>query len=80
MLRIDKNVPMPTGRKVNREQDGRVKHPIRILEVGESYFTDVSQDAAKQAVFQATKHTGYTYSRRKVVEDGVSGYRIWRVS
>lgn len=80
MLPVDKNIPIPSGKKVNRNQDGRIKHPLRSMEVGDSYFTDISLDAAKQAVHQAKKATGYEYTRRKVIESGVSGYRIWRVS
>ena len=71
---IDKNIPPPVigdRSKVGRPSDAH----YRVLGIGQSWFS-----VNKPNLWYARKVTGFTFCQRKVVEDGVTGYRTWRIA
>jgi len=68
---IDKGVPLPP-------KIGRTKYPFRSMVRGDSFF--VPGKFCASVVVQMGKRMNAVFAQRKVVENGVSGTRIWRVS
>jgi hypothetical protein len=69
-IKIDKGVPPPAN-------DGSWSK-YAAFEVGDSAFFAGERPPA--AYFSYAKRTGRKFTIRKVTENGVTGYRIWRVS
>lgn len=69
MYQIDKGVPVPSN------TIGRPKHlPFNTMEVGDSF-------AAPNRVSVAAQNTnGKQFLVRKVTENGVTQFRVWRVA
>lgn len=83
MTEIEKGVTIPQ----HRHQYGKSKYPFMKMEVGDSFFvtTGNSTPARKQSALtsralQVSKKFGGRFSVRKVTENGVTGYRVWRVA
>lgn len=74
---IDKNVPLPAG--IRNASNNDKKHYAKHLKINESYFVACSEASVKLALNTARK-TGGSYTRRKVTENGVDGYRVWRTA
>lgn len=72
---IDNNIPIPAGRIGNQ----RRKHFADRLEVGQSYFVVCTVAAIKTAINDARQGTGKGFTRRKTVENGETGFRVWRI-
>lgn len=74
---IDKDVPLPLARM------GVGFHAIDAMEVGDSIFINSGKS---QAVLSSHFRTlakarpGWKFVTRRVVENGVAGIRVWRVS
>lgn len=68
--------PPPPGRRAKR-------HYANVLEVGDSYFVEASTESVAYAIKAAYRkpNCGHKQFRReKRTEDGVVGYRVWRVA
>lgn len=68
---IDQDIPLPprncgTGRPA--------QYPYSAMRVGDSFFC---QRAV--STYDWTRRTGFKFSRRAAEENGVKGYRVWRV-
>lgn len=70
---IQKGIPLP---KINRGTNGgrKWKYPLLEMEVGDSFFAPDT----RPSVGSARKH-GIKVTVRRVTEDGVDGWRVWRV-
>lgn len=66
--------------ELGRRSGGRPPaYPLRIMEVGQSFFTP----HAKPQTIGTTRiadETGFKFAKRTVTEDGVTGTRCWRVA
>lgn len=71
---IDKGVPVPPSNVSRR------KYPFDAMEVGDSFFVAGRQHKVYGAINWHTKHSNKRFTTRKVVENGVAGIRVWRVS
>lgn len=73
IITIDKDVPLPS-------KGNNAKYPFPDMEVGDSFFAANAKAALHSAVNQARKRLGMGFKVRKRIENGVPGYRIWRVA
>lgn len=76
-MKIDKNKPIPKG-KVG----GQTVYPFREMEIGDSIFCQLPQGSSMYAaarVFQ-NRNPEYKMAGRVVTEDGIEGYRVWRIT
>lgn len=79
---IDKNIPVPAAR-VGRNRS--TEFPLREMEVGDSYFhagpfkTTKDSKAYIMAALIQRRQKEYKFIGRALIENGVSGVRIWRV-
>ena len=67
MIKIDKNVPMPSAGK----------YPFGDMDVGDSFFVAGKTAAQMGGTMHFRKPKKFT--TRTVTENGVKGIRIWRV-
>lgn len=78
MIKIDKGIEIPP----RRQGGGRPpKYPIREMEVGDSFFVPKSRKSAGgsvQAYANRILGKGAT-TVRNAIENGVEGFRIWRI-
>lgn len=78
-MNIRNDIPPPPkyrGRPVT-------KHYANVLEVGDSYFVEASTESVAYAIKAAYRkpNCGHKQFRReKRTEEGVVGYRVWRVA
>lgn len=75
---IDKDVPLPP-----LARRGVGFHAIDAMEVGDSVFINSGKSQANVAAHfwtLAKNRPGWKFATRKVVENGVAGIRVWRVS
>lgn len=70
-MKFDTNIPIPP-------RNNTKKHFADEIKVGESYFVEASGEAVAYTTKKVQRSTGKRFTRRKVTEDGVSGYRVWR--
>ena len=69
-IAITKGLPAPRGR--------RAKYPFRDMEIGDSFFSPGSSVIGIHGC--ARRHRPMRFTCRSVVEDGVAGIRVWRIS
>ena len=74
MVKIDKGVPMPPAFHYLRR-----KYPLADMEVGDSFFTAGAKTNFFGSYTSRHKKFGKKFTTRAVVEDGVTGVRVWRV-
>lgn len=75
--KVESGVPIPP-RESNKMGAPR-KYPFWSMRVGDSFFVPkVGANTMNGAIGYVQKKTGYVFTRRSVIEDGVSGVRIWR--
>ena len=74
---IDKDIPPPPpGPQAKR-------HFANVLEVGESYFVEATMESVVYAIKSAYRkpHCDHKkFRRERRTENGVTGYRVWRVA
>lgn len=76
--KIDKNVPVPAelrGRKA--------KYPFKEMEVGDSFFIPKTE-TARTTLYNASAtprlvKLGFKFTMQTKTENGVEGFRVWRV-
>lgn len=77
--RIDKDIPIPLAGSRNGRD---VKYPLRQLEIGDSFAIEGSgrevSGRLSAHIAHVSKKTGFKFTRRSVIEDGVKKIRIWR--
>jgi hypothetical protein len=75
-IKIDKGVPVPP-----LTQGRRMKYPFRQMEVGDSFFVPGVKTSSgfSGCLHGVRKSTGWTFTCRSRVEDGVQGVRVWRI-
>ena len=69
VIAITKGVPAPRGR--------RAKYPFRDMEIGDSFFAPGSSVIGIHGC--ARRHRPMRFTCRSVVENGVSGIKVWRI-
>ena len=70
---IDKDVPVPDKIK-------KYKYPLREMEIGDSFFIPARVPSQMSSYISVSKSaTGFEYTSRSVIEDGIKGVRVWRV-
>ena len=74
MIKIDKGIPIPAHNK-----GPKPKYPFAQMSIGDSFFAAESRHALSAASYQRAKRHGGKFSLRATVEDGVTGYRVWRI-
>lgn len=75
MAKIDKNIPLPSGRSV--------LYGFGEMELGDSIFIPAMNAEEKQKARHApgvykNGHEGWNYVTQTRVENGVPGVRVWR--
>jgi hypothetical protein len=71
MIEIEKGIPTPP----------RSRYPLRDMEIGDSIFIPSKTSLGFSGyVASAGKQTGFKFSTRKAIKDGVTGLRVWRIS
>lgn len=74
MIKIDKGIPVPP-------RHGEAKYPYGQMQVGDSFFcSGPSQSNLASRAGHVGHAMGAKFSVRKAVENGVAGFRVWRVS
>lgn len=72
-FKIEKGIPLPPSRRHSR-------YPFHEMEVNDSvFFPGVEQRTISGTAQSTGKSRGWRFATRKVVVDGVTGVRIWRV-
>lgn len=72
---IDDNVPVAPAR------DHPLKYPLRLLEVGQSFFAPTkARSAMGSSISRISRSTKRKFIVRAVTEGGRKGLRVWRVS
>lgn len=74
MLKIDKGIPIPAPKK-----GAKPKYPFAQMSIGDSFFAAESQNTLNSSSCQHAKRRGWKFTMRATVEDGVTGYRVWRI-
>ena len=74
MIKIDKGIPIPANNK-----GPEPKYPFAQMSIGDSFFAAESRHALSAASYQRAKRHGAKFTMRATVEDGVTGYRVWRI-
>jgi hypothetical protein len=72
MIKIDKGIPIPPRGK-------GPKYPFAQMSIGDSFFVAESKNTLSSSSCQHAKRLGGKFSMRATVEDGVTGYRVWRI-
>ena len=75
-LTIDRGIPPPPSRGISK------RYPWSQMEIGDSFFVPSSLTKAatvRSATAYAKKRNGATYATSEIVENGVSGVRVWRI-
>lgn len=76
MIKIDKGIPVP---KLGGSRPS--KYPFSQMAVGDSFFcSGSSQSNLSTRARQVGRGMGGKFSVRKAVENGVAGFRVWRIS
>lgn len=73
MIKVDKNVPIPPAKR-------QTIYPWAKLEIGDSFFIPGKTAGKMGGIFASAKALDHKYTARTVVENGVKGARVWRVS
>ena len=69
MIKIDKGIPIPP----------RNRYPFAEMSIGDSFFTADTKGNISALCWAYSKRHGGKFSMRATVEDGVTGYRVWRI-
>ena len=81
---IEDGIELPKVTHSGRAK-GELKYPFRLLEVGQSFLVENEVPDVKlsrrlsSSASQVRKADGKKFAQRMVREDGVSGYRVWRI-
>ncbi len=75
-LKIDKQVPLPSGRRGNRPE---VLQALKTMEVGDSFFYPDIRDSFRGNVYWRAGYVGIKVTVKRVTEDGIDGVRVWRI-
>ena len=77
-MQFDDDIPIP--RRGGGPRLGA--HPVNQMKIGQSTFIECERSANQNARFRvlARKRPGWKFVTRTVVENGVKGVRVWRVS
>ena len=75
MTKIDDDIPPPKHYGPHNK-----KHMASELEVGQSYFVQASNEAVSFIIKKVSRATGRRFTRKAQTENGISGYRVWRLS
>lgn len=74
MIKIDKGIPVPP-------RHGEAKYPYGQVQVGDSFFcSGPSRSNLSTRAQQVGRGMGGKFCVRRAVENGVAGFRVWRVS
>ena len=75
---IEKGIPLPERKPTNRWND---KFPfLPYMQVGDSFFIpDSHKNVYRSVPYAAARKLGMTLIRRKTVENGNPGHRVWRI-
>lgn len=77
MIEFQINVPMPEG----LGRSGRVsKYPFRTMPLGGSFFVPGKAPGQLSGAARNQEKNDRKFAMRSVVEDGVSGTRVWRTA
>ena len=68
---IEKNVPAPANPR-------RRKYPFAEMEVGDSFFAPNIKISS--VTYSFARHPGKKFTARTVTENGVKGFRVWRIA
>lgn len=71
-FKIDKGLPIP------KTYSRKLKYPLRQMEIGDSIF--ISGGVHNQIGSAITRARPLKFTTRMVVENGVSGIRVWRTA
>jgi hypothetical protein len=75
MIKIDKNIPVPTGRTSIRPG----KYPFASMAVGDSFFINGDKPSrVRNASYGWGRHHGAKFRLSAATEDGTDGVRVWR--
>lgn len=72
-IKIDKNVPVPSGKR------GPAAYPWDDMQPGDSFFVPGKTPKTLGGAVVTPKNRGMKIRTRSVTENGVAGVRIWRV-
>lgn len=76
--KIESGIPIPD---VGRGRGPESKYPFAKMKVGDSFFYEGSRSRLSAAAFRfcAFWKNGEKFSTRSSIENGVKGFRVWRV-
>jgi hypothetical protein len=72
-FKIDKGVPLPPTKH------GTKKYPFGEMEVGDSVFFAGNTSDKISSAYAYYQRNGKRFANRTVIENGLSGVRVWRV-
>ena len=75
VIKLDKNVPLP----LNTGHKGGGKYPWREMQPGDSFFVPGGKGSQKGIYHTGKTAAGIKVTTRTVVENGVKGFRVWRI-
>ena len=79
MFVIEKNIPVPTANR----RPGGCKYPLKDMKISDSFFVPNCKSHSVSSTVSSYKRRYFPDRRfivRTVIEDGVSGVRVWRIS
>lgn len=74
MIKIDKGIPIPAP-----NNGPKPRYPFAQMSVGDSFFAAKSRNTILASALRHANIHGGKFSTRATVEDGVAGYRVWRI-
>jgi hypothetical protein len=77
MIQVDKNIPIPIL------QGKQPIYPWKSLSPGDSFFVPGKRSYGKDALpttIGKKTFPGSTWTTRNIIENGVAGVRVWRIS
>jgi len=78
-IKIDKNIHLPTGYGCGDAVE--IRQVFQGMEVSDSFFIadDPTKKSQQSNLIYRARRAGIRVSTRKAIENGVDGFRVWRV-
>ena len=69
-MKVDKNIPIPRNKH---------SYPLKDMEIGDSFFVEVKNNAEKHTVRSSVNYTGGLLGHKYATRSVENGIRIWRI-
>lgn len=78
-LQVSSNIPVARNRRVRSGKWDELRRILTEMQAGQSVWVPIDKISVRGIAAKAARDHGYKVVVSKRLENGVSGYRIWRV-